>query len=124
MVAAWLTSSTRRSSKPLPATAGTTYTITTSNLRNGADTFLTLYDSSGTPVVGTTNDNGNGTSYTPCALNNMDCNSGPRNNTTNLSSKIDFVAGYTGLYYVEVTSAPSKPSSSGRYGSYTLTITP
>lgn len=107
------------------ATNGTTHTITTSNFRNGADTFLTLYSSSGTTIVAT-DDNGNGTNviYTPCVLSNMSCDNGfPANNATNLSSKVSFVAGYTGDYYIEVRSSPTRPTSAGRYGSYTLTIT-
>jgi len=108
----------------IPATMGTTYTITTSNLYNGADTFLTLYNAAGTTVL-TSDDNGNGTNapYTACLASDMSCDNGfPLNTTANLSSKITFTANDTGSYYVEVKAAQGSPNSAGRYGSYTLTI--
>jgi hypothetical protein len=108
----------------IAATTGTTYTITTSNLYNGADTFLTLYNATGTTVL-TSDDNRNGsnTTYTACPASDMSCDYGfPLNTTTNLSSKITFKATYTGPYYVEVKAAQGRPNSAGRYGSYTLMI--
>lgn len=106
------------------ATTGSQYTITTSSLRNGADTYLTLYSSGGTTVVAS-NDNGNGTgiTYVSCPSFNLSCdNSFPLNNLTNLSSKIQFNATYNGQYYVEIKSSPVRPNSAGRYGNYLLTI--
>jgi hypothetical protein len=108
----------------ISAIAGTTYTITTNSLFNGADTFLTLYSSTGVTVL-TSDDNKNGTNiiYTPCSID-MSCDNGfPMNNTTNLSSKITFTPASNGTYYVEVKSSPGRPTSAGRYGSYALIIT-
>ena len=88
-----------------------THTITTGNLINGADTFLSLYDQSHAPI--TSNDN----AVPPAPY--------PPNNMTALSSRIiypSFIIGNT--YYVSVKSAPSRPASAGKYGSYTLTISP
>jgi len=85
------------------------YTIRTSTLRNGADTYLTLFDSTGLNVI-YMNDN----ATTQPLL--------PPNNTTALSSQIvqNLVPG---TYYVSVKSSQLKPASAGRYGSYTLSIT-
>lgn len=88
-----------------------THTITAGNLINGADTFLSLYDQSHAPV--TSNDN----AVQPAPY--------PPNNMTALSSRIiypSFIIGNT--YYVSVKSAPSRPASAGKYGTYTLTISP
>lgn len=88
----------------------TQYTIRTSSLRNGADTYLTLFDSTGTNII-TFNDN----ATSPPSL--------PPNDITALSSRIvqNLVPG---TYYVSVNSSQNKPSSAGRYGSYVLTISP
>ena len=88
----------------------TTYTIRTSNLLNGADTYLTLFDNTGLNVIYM---NDNATSQPPL----------PPNNTTALSSRIVWSL-EPGDYYVSVKSSPDKPASAGRYGSYTLTISP
>lgn len=85
------------------------YTIRTSSLRNGADTYLTLFDNTG--VVEITNNDNATTPPVPTP-----------NNTTALSSQIVRTLA-PGTYYVSVRSSPSKPASAGRYGSYTLTIT-
>lgn len=87
------------------------YTIRTEHLRNGADTFLTLFDGTGTFEI-TNNDNA-APPPDPAP-----------NDTTTLSSEI--VQTLTpGTYYVSVKSAPttSRPLSAGRYGKYRLTIT-
>ena len=88
-----------------------THTITTGNLINGADTFLSLYGPAGTFI--TSNDNA-----LPLAPN-------PPNNATALSSQIifsPFVLGQT--YYVSVKTSTARPASAGKYGSYTLAISP
>ena len=120
------------------ATAGLQYTITTSNLHNGADTYLTLYDADGTTEIVTsitTRDNtsgiewlaGNG--FSACTGGqNYDCYIGsiwydaPLNNTTSLASRIVWHC-VSGRYYIKVTSSPNRPKSAGKYGSYTLNVT-
>ncbi len=92
---------------------GTSHTITTWNLRNGADTYLTLYGPSTTYNVITTIDN---TTYP---------GSTPPNTTTALSSRIIYSSFIPGLtYYISTKSATTPPVSAGKYGSYTLTISP
>jgi hypothetical protein len=96
---------------PLVVISGTTYTIRTSNLTNGADTFLTI---SG---LGLTNDNADGKTYV------ANCEpSCPKNNTTNLTSSITFVANATGIS-ASVKRSPSAPNSTGLTGSYDIELT-
>lgn len=87
-----------------------THTITTGNLINGADTFLSLYGPSQTLL--TTNDN----AVSPAP--------NPPNNTTALSSRIQRSFSIGNTYYVSVKSSTSRPASGGKYGSYLLTISP
>jgi len=88
-----------------------THTITTRNLINGADTFLSLYTPS--QALLTTNDNA-----VPPAPN-------PPNNTTALASRIQYSSFSVGTtYYVSVKSSTLRPASAGKYGSYTLVISP
>lgn len=123
------------------AQAGSHYTITTLNLKNGADTFISLINPdqvTPTPVsspVTNPNDNASGITYISCALHPLDTNCNydyydasqnyiyPLNDATTLSSRITFVAPTPGTYYVSVASSPSRPMSAGRYGSYDFTIT-
>lgn len=112
------------------AATGTTYSIVTSNLRNGADTYMMLY-ASGQSTVLAANDNASNITYiacpaTSCNYNYYDSNDNyifPANNTTNLASKIVFTPSASGIYYVSIKSSPNRPLSAGRYGAYTLTIT-
>jgi hypothetical protein len=122
------------------ATSGTVYTITTSNLRNGADTYLTVYNSTGSEIQFTESmrDNtsmttwvaGTGDSYCTGAQN-YDCYNSygwldaPLNNTTNLASMIVWTAPSSGTYYVKISPSPLavRPKSAGKYGSYMLSIT-
>ena len=109
------------------ATAGVPYTITTSNLRNGADTSLTLYNSTFVPF-GSPNDNISGTTWISGTNYDYDIYGNwiadaPLNNTTNLASKIIFTPASAGTYYVVVTSSPNRPLSAGKYGSYDFRIT-
>jgi hypothetical protein len=107
------------------ATTGSRYTITAGNLKNGADTYITLYNPD--LSVNSTNDNYNGITYVSGVnYNYYDLNGNyvyPLNNAVTLSSKIVFTASTSGIYYISVTSSPNRPLSAGRYGSYTLTIT-
>ncbi|HXY55603.1 MAG TPA: hypothetical protein VEM40_13120 [Nitrospirota bacterium] len=115
---------------------GNQYTITTTNLLNGADTVITLLNSDGTTTTsGTTppnpNDNANGTIYagttvpssvyrgTLCDAYGI-CHD---NGFDILGSRLTFTAASTGTYYVRVQSSSARPVSAGRYGTYTLTIT-
>jgi hypothetical protein len=118
---------------------GRQYTITTSNLLNGADTVITLLNSDGTTMPGTTppnpNDNANVTTYsgtsalpsvpsdvyfsTLCDAYGV-CHD---NGFDILGSKLIFTAASTSTYYVKVQSSSTSPVSAGRYGTYTLTIT-
>ncbi len=109
-------------------------TITASNLRNGADTYLTLYQSDCATMVVPPNDNTSGITYLSCLDDpgpgcNYDYYSSttgayvyPLNNATNLASTIKIPLP-AGSYCVSVRSSPQRPKSAGRYGSFTLTIT-
>ncbi len=120
------------------ASNGATYTITTNNLLNGADTYLTLCDNVGTEIqIGsTTSDNTNTTTWvagngdSSCSgLQNYDCYNyygwldAPLNNTTNLASRIVWTAPGDGTYYVKISPSSNRPKSAGKYGSYSLSIT-
>lgn len=108
---------------PMP---NTQYSIRTSSLRNGADTFMTLYDAASS-TVGNSNDNWNNVTYvTPPPFN---CSGLPlvchENGDDILGSLITFQAPalVTGPYTIRVMSSPSKPASAGRYGTYNLLVT-
>ncbi len=103
------------------ATAGATYTITTFDLKNGADTYLSLLAPDGTMRF---NDNSSGLSYTTPPLNCDSPDKCPKNGNDLLASRIILAAtAPRGKYFVEVRSSSSRPVSAGRYGSYTLKIT-
>jgi hypothetical protein len=110
-------------------TAGKQYTITTSNLLNGADTYVRVFDPNGVKIA--ENDNIGNASYTApfnCATDgngNFVCH---ENGNNLLASKTILTPAMTssfgsGTYYVEITSSDFRPLSAGKYGSYTLTIT-
>lgn len=82
------------------ANEGTEYNIRTTNLKNGADTTLQIFDPYSTAFA--TNDNYDGIT---------------------LASKISFTAITTGVFHAEVTTSNSRPASVGRYGSYDLVLT-
>jgi len=99
-----------------------TYTIGTNFLKNGADTYLEILDSSGvllSPAV--VNDNRDGSSYSK-SCNQVGQPVCPRNDQTTLSSEIVFTAPQSGLFYVKVKSSPVAPPSAGRLGTYRLLI--
>lgn len=105
------------------ATAGTTYTIETYDLKNGADTYLTLLNTDGTAVLDK-NDNLDGISYSNCDdWGDCPANGVSENGVFPLSSKITFRPSFSGTYYISVKTSPDKPESAGRYGTYTLKIT-
>lgn len=106
--------------------SGQKYTIGTTDLKNGADTYLEILDSNGVllipPDPNNTNDNRNGSSYDPSCgqVRKPFC---PINDQTTLSSEIVFTPSQTGLFYVRVKSSPNAPPSAGRLGTYSILIT-
>jgi hypothetical protein len=98
----------------------TSYTIRTSSLRNGADTHLELYNDLGTLIPGKSNDNDK-PPYT-CNINAEVCH---ENGNDALSSTLSFSSATppAGPYTIRVYSAPLKPASAGRYGTYNLIVT-
>jgi hypothetical protein len=107
------------------AMAGLTYTVKTSALKNGADTYVRIIAPDQiTSVV--SNDNKNGANYAspPFVPNNCDLNGECHENGLDiLGSTASFTATTTGTYYVEVKSSPYRPLSAGEFGDYVLTIT-
>jgi hypothetical protein len=108
-------------------TAGSQYTITTSSLLNGADTYIRIFgpdNSNSTPIA--SNDNLSGLPYAApfnCDANFGDCH---ENGNDLLASKIVLTSAMTttpGNYFIEVTSSSSRPLSAGRYGTYTMKVT-
>lgn len=97
------------------AVEGMSYTIRTTNLENGADTTLRIFDPESFPFE--TNDNESGANYSSC---DSSC---PLNDGTTLASKISFTAYTTGVFHAEVTTSNLRPGSAGRYGSYKLVLT-
>lgn len=107
----------------------TIQTALVDTLRNGADTHLTVLDSSGNLL--SSNDNWNGSAYSSICGDpgQPDC---PVNGDLEdywgnvypppLSSTITFVAPAVGTYYVIIRSSSDRPPSAGRYGTYTLSI--
>lgn len=81
------------------AVEGTEYTVRTTNLKNGADTTLRLFDPDSIPYLSNDNDG------------------------AALASKISFTAYTTGVFHAEVTTSNLRPDSAGRYGSYNLVLT-
>jgi hypothetical protein len=107
------------------------YTVATSNLLNGADTYIEVYDQNQTQVAA--NDNANGyysSSQYPVPSDYPSlgylcdqfgiCHD---NRPDVLRSSKQFQAASSGPYYVKIYSSPDRPVSAGRYGTYTITIT-
>lgn len=108
------------------AMAGLTYTVKTSALKNGADTYIRMIAPDQLTTV-LSNDNINGANYSayPFVPNNCDWTTGEchENGSDILGSTASFTATASGTYYVEVKSSPNRPLSAGEYGEYLLTIT-
>ena len=100
--------------------SGQAYTLETSNLRNGADTYLNLLDPDGYTLVAS-NDNASGLAYT-YPYNCSYATACSVNDNTTLSSSISFTAYTTSTFYAEVFPPPDRPLSAGRYGSYMFSI--
>jgi hypothetical protein len=65
------------------------------------------------------NDNRPGTVY--CGAYDDPCRI--HNDSAMLSSELNFAPKNSGIYYVEVTTSPTKAAAAGRYGTYSLQIT-
>lgn len=110
---------------------GQHYTISTLNLKNGADTYITLLNPQG--IVMDTRDNTNGSVYSGSLVpSDIQANRGlicdfwgicHDNGYDILGTSLSFIASSGGTYYANIQSSPSRPLSAGRYGSYTLRIT-
>ncbi len=112
---------------------GHQYTITTSNLKNGADTIITLYGTNGVEM--SSNDNSNNVSYTGALVPSGVASSRRSicetfqgiqichdNGFDILGSRLVTPVLSSGTYYVSVKSSSGRPKSAGRYGTYTLKI--
>jgi hypothetical protein len=112
-----------------------TYTVTTSGLSNGADTYVAVYNSGQNLIAGASNDNFNNVTYIPCYGSTGQCPGGnydyydfagnyhyPSNDALTLSSSASFSATSGATYYIEVKPSPNRPVSAGRYGTYTITV--
>ena len=105
------------------------YTVSTSILLNGADTYIEVYNQNKQQVAA--NDNGNGYSSSQYAVPSENLSLGlcdqygicHDNRSDGLRSSKQFQALSTGPYFVKIYSSPNRPVSAGRYGSYMLTIT-
>ncbi len=101
-------------------TANHTYRFYTYNLRNGADTLITLYDAAGSEIV--SNDDG-----TDCDDIVGKCIS-PMHNGSNFSSRLDYIPSSDETIYIAITTGPSVydyPAGFGylaRYGSYQFSV--
>jgi hypothetical protein len=102
----------------LPASS---YTISTSNLLNGADTYIEIYDALGARLA--FNDNASGAVYTNSVPNNCDYYGFCHENTVSLlASQVTFTPPSPGQYYAKITSSLNKPLSAGNYGTYRISI--
>lgn len=102
---------------------GKSYYVETYDLSNGADTYLRILDSMQNVVVdknGLTmiNNDRAGTVY--CYTYDNPCR--VHNDSTMLSSMLMFTPLNSGTYFIEVKTAPSKPATAGRYGTYSLRV--
>ncbi len=107
----------------LAATAGQTYTLSTTPVTNGADTFLEILDRAPGFTVLASNDDVTPITKSPdCAPESLapPC---PPNGPTTLGSRLVFIAPATGTYTIRVSRSPSAPPSAGVYGSYDLLVT-
>ncbi|HZR45383.1 MAG TPA: hypothetical protein VFA47_01670, partial [Candidatus Manganitrophaceae bacterium] len=106
--------------------SGSTYTIETLNLSNGADTLLFITDASNVPITGLQNDNRNRLTYQNCDSTGQKDGQGtsncPPNDGLTLSSSITFVAPSAGPFNAHVKRSPVAPPSAGLFGSYDIQL--
>jgi hypothetical protein len=113
------------------AASGSTYTMATTHLTNGADTYMELYSSGSLSIQSSDNVSPYSATYSAYAVPSdvfpalCDTPYGPchENKPDVLGSSITFTASYTGPYYLKIYSSPTRPGSAGRYGTYLLTVT-
>ncbi|MDH5257821.1 MAG: pre-peptidase C-terminal domain-containing protein, partial [Gammaproteobacteria bacterium] len=102
--------------------AGKTYNISTSDLYNGIDTKIRLFDKDGMLLA--ENDDADPSAYYRYDADVYDWR--VLNNTTAMSSSLDVTLSTDGQYYVEVSFADKQNTTYdfvGHYGSYKLNIT-
>ena len=105
---------------------GNQYTLTTSGLTSGADTYIRVFNADGTPLtvsnVVVENDDANPDSYYgydgSCGTSRI------KNSATALSSSVSFLAPSTGTYYAELrTTLDTVPYLfAGRYGTFNFKV--
>jgi hypothetical protein len=110
----------------IPLTAGVAYTITTTALSDGADTFVTLLNAAGTTTLAS-NDNHDNVTYPNCdSTVTLACPvNGPYplgSSPEPLSSRIAFTPSATASYLIRVTRSTVAPVSAGLFGGYDLKI--
>jgi hypothetical protein len=112
------------------AIGGTVYTVTTTNLRNGAAPYVQILGTDGTTVLKQSDPS---TSLSYNAMNGMWTMNGASvcdvdgchvNAVNTLGSDFTFSVSGSGTVYVRIKPSDNKPLSAGRYGSYTVTVTP
>lgn len=105
------------------AAAGQPFTVKTTAIKNGADTYISIIAPDKTTLL-YNNDNSSGAVYTGAVPSNCDqwgvCH---ENGNDILGSSKTFTTTAIGTYYVKVESSPNRPLSAGKYGDYSLTIT-
>ncbi|MFQ5508568.1 MAG: hypothetical protein ACE5FN_04430 [Leptospirillia bacterium] len=101
----------------VPLTNGTTYTVQTSLLQEGADPYISVRDASDadlTPLQ--ENDNGTNPIYSASCTTDCPPNSGA------LAASLTFTAPSTATYLIRVERSPDAPPSAGLFGGYTLSV--
>ncbi len=104
---------------PFNVTTGTSYTVRTFNLNNGADTFLSIRNTSG---VIASNDNESGFNHLNCGIVFGGTSNCPANNALNLSSSVTFTAQETATFTAEVSHAQNAPPSAALLGAYEIDL--
>jgi hypothetical protein len=121
----------------LSTDTGQHYTITISDLKNGADSYVTLYNSDGLtlpPYVTTSNPNDNSNPNVTYSVGQVpsdyafylcDSSYGPchENADDSLASSIEFTASTCGPYYIQITSSATRPVSASKFGTYSIRVT-
>ncbi len=106
--------------------AGAEYTLKTSGLTSGADTYMRVLNTSQLPLMidGKTVENDDAVASAYYGYDSACGSSRVKNNGTALASKITFTAPASGTYYAEVrTTNDDEPYlSAGRYGTYDFQI--
>ena len=102
-------------------TAGVTYRVETSNLKNGTDTYVRVLNNTGTQMIAE-NDDFNTNLYqgydSVCGTTRV------KNSPNGLASGVAFTPATTGIVYIQArtTTDPAPYPSAGRYGSYDLWV--